>query len=125
MKSHSFALIALWAFSSLASASVMHLDISQDGDIALDLDTKQKKEESPKRSRTAKPVYGPRGTAHVLDEYDIDLDYETHRGFLVDDVLYPQCNYRINANHLQGFPKLREIQQHPICRASNGREPLS
>jgi hypothetical protein len=61
--------------------------------------------------------------AHVLDKYDIDLEYETHRGFLDDTVLLPRRK-KNDAYQDKGKHKLHKIQQYPLCRTTNGRKPF-
>jgi hypothetical protein len=84
MKSHSFTLIGLWAFSLLANAGEVHIDISSDGDVALDVNTEEQIiADRPRRQRAARPVYKPRNKPQVFDDdYIVDIWPGKHRGFL-------------------------------------------
>lgn len=76
-------LLGLTTLSFLAEANVVHVGVSQNGDVAVEIDTKQQEAPTaPKRGRLDKPIYAPRQRAHVLDKYEVDLDYEIHSGLL-------------------------------------------
>lgn len=71
------------AFGLLVSAS-LHIDISSDGDVAIELDTDQVKHPHqglPKQSKIHNPVFLNHKKLHVLKADEIDLGYEVHAGF--------------------------------------------
>ena len=89
MRAFSLAFAAFAAHGFLVAAATIHVDVSHEGDIELDLDTTAP---SASRSGSARQV-NHRGRAPTLPrsrvatdgpklgEFDVDLYYEIHRGF--------------------------------------------
>ena len=106
MKSHLFALVGFSTFSSLAGAGVVHVDVSSNGDVTLDINTEQQSvADPPKLLGTARPVYhlGKEPQVHD-DDYIVDIWPGKHRGFLVGEVychLYALPNWILTMQNLQ------------------------
>src|SRR5689334_16540907 len=88
MRVPNFVLTALAAQGLLASATSIHVDVSQDGDIAVDLNTDPRpapRVPTAKQSeRTRTREQGRKGSVKPLElkENQVDLWYEVHQGFL-------------------------------------------
>ncbi len=81
MRCQGLGFVALLALGLQVHASFVHVDVSRDGDVAVDVDMKRKVSARPERQQSGKPIYPPRKTAHVLEDYQVDLEYEIHAGF--------------------------------------------
>lgn len=82
MKCHPLGLAALLSFALHVHAASVHVDVSNDGDIAVDVGMKPKSFSRPERQRSGQPVHTSGKTAHKLEEYQVDLEYEIHGGVL-------------------------------------------
>lgn len=82
MKCHPLGLAALLSFGLHVHAALVHVDVSSDGDIAVDVGMKPQSFSRPERGRSGQPVRTSGKTAHKLEEYQVDLDYEIHGGVL-------------------------------------------
>ena len=82
MRCHSSGFATLLAFALHVHAAVVHVDVSRDGDIAVDVNMKPKSSLRSERGQSGQPVYAPRKAAHVLEDYQVDLEYEIHAGLL-------------------------------------------
>ncbi|KAG7008972.1 hypothetical protein G7Y79_00004g015560 [Physcia stellaris] len=82
------AIAALLSFGLHVQAVSVHLDVSDDGDIALDVGMKPKLASPLERGQSSPPVYPSRHAAKVLEEYQVDLDYEVHAGTLSENGKY-------------------------------------
>ncbi|KAI4267859.1 MAG: hypothetical protein L6R35_006820, partial [Caloplaca aegaea] len=85
MKCHPLGLAALLSFALHVHAASVHVDVSNDGDIAVDVGMKPKSFSHPERQRSGQPVHTSGKTAHKLEEYQVDLDYEIHGGVLSEN----------------------------------------
>ncbi|KAL9016553.1 MAG: hypothetical protein Q9180_008794 [Flavoplaca navasiana] len=85
MKCHSLGFVALLSFGLLVQASLVHVDVSSDGDIAVDVGTKPKSFSRPERGRSGRPIHTSGKTAHKLEEYQVNLGYEIHGGILSEN----------------------------------------
>ncbi|KAL8916037.1 MAG: hypothetical protein Q9172_006492 [Xanthocarpia lactea] len=85
MKCHPLGLVALLSFALHVHAALVHVDVSSDGDIAVDVGMKPKSFSHIGRARSGQPVRTSRKTAHRLEEYQVDLDYEIHGGVLSEN----------------------------------------
>jgi len=77
--------LALTIFAFLAKAGHVHVDVSDNGDVAVDIDTTPQRSSSSARVRPAmpeKPIYPSRQHAHIIADDEVDLGYEIHKGFL-------------------------------------------
>ena len=82
MKLLTFVLTTLPAILYLVSAGTVHLDISSSGDVAVDIDTHAQKSTSFPEARAKKSFRPRRPKAQILEDYQVDLYYEIHQGFL-------------------------------------------
>ncbi|KAI4122739.1 MAG: hypothetical protein LQ341_007275, partial [Variospora aurantia] len=85
MKCHPLGLAALLSFALHVHAASVHVDVSNDGDIAVDVGMKPKSFSRPERQRSGQPVHTSGKTAHKLEEYQVDLEYEIHGGVLSEN----------------------------------------
>lgn len=69
MRVHSLGFVALSGFGLLVDAGLIHVDV------AVNVDTKQQSSENAKPGQSGKPV-------RVLEDYQVDLEYEIHSGSL-------------------------------------------
>lgn len=77
MKPLHLTLIALSQLCWLGQTEVIHLDVSNDGDVVIDIDT-----EPNSHQINFNHGIGAEESHLVLGEHDVDLHYEVHRGFL-------------------------------------------
>ena len=81
MKCRSLGLVALLPFAAHVHAAV-HIDVSHDGDISVDMAMEPKSSLRPERGQSSQSIYPSRNAAHVLEDYKVDLEYEIHGGVL-------------------------------------------
>lgn len=84
MRTNRTLLTVFSAFCCLAQAGVVHLDVSDHGDISVDIHAEAGHMPSDSRysggdDSTHEQVETQRAT---FDQYDVSLPYEVHRGFL-------------------------------------------
>ena len=82
MRYHSLGLATLLAFGLHVYAAAVHVDVSRDGDIAVDVDTKPKSSLRSERRQSAQHGFPSKKAAHVLEDYQVNLGYEIHAGTL-------------------------------------------
>lgn len=82
MRCHWLGFATLLAFALHVHAASVHVDVSWDEDIAVDVDMKPKTSLGPERGQSGQSVYPSRKAAHVLEDYQVDLGYEIHAGLL-------------------------------------------
>ncbi|KAL8877060.1 MAG: hypothetical protein Q9198_004852 [Flavoplaca austrocitrina] len=88
MKCHPLGFAALLSFGLHVQAALVHVDVSSDGDIAVDVGTKPKSSSRPERGRSGQPIHTSRKTAHKLEEYQVDLESGIHGGVLSENGKY-------------------------------------
>jgi hypothetical protein len=82
MKTGFLTVAALSAFSLFVNARVLHLDVSDGGDVSVDIDLDQKPSGRTRRGSTDRAVPPLLKKVRTLADYQVDLDYEVHQGFL-------------------------------------------
>ena len=93
--------LALSIHAVIANANRVHVDISQNGDIAVDIDNNKASPTRQKPERVDKPIYPSRNKAHVLEKYEVDLGYEIHSGLLsVSTIATSRTRIRLRQIHL-------------------------
>ncbi|KAL8887208.1 MAG: hypothetical protein Q9215_005194 [Flavoplaca cf. flavocitrina] len=85
MKCHTLGFAALLSFGLHLHAASVHVDVSSDGDIAVDVGAKPKSFSRPERGRSGQPIRTSGKTAHKLEEYQVDLDNGIHGGVLSEN----------------------------------------
>ena len=82
MKCHPLGFAALLTLALRVHTAFVHVDVSANQDVAIDVNNKPKSASRPERGQSSQPVYRPRKVAHILKDYEVDLDYEIHGGVL-------------------------------------------
>jgi len=71
-------LYVLVTFTITVWAAVIHINVPTEGGVSVDIDA----DSSNLRSKPAGLKSSPSFQARVLGDYQVDLDYEIHQGFL-------------------------------------------
>ena len=84
MKTFKTLLATFSAFCWLAQAGVIHLDVTNNGDITVDIDSgpQDLQSENPCVESDDNPYHQVETQHTIFDQYDVTLPYEVHRGFL-------------------------------------------
>lgn len=84
MKTFKTLLATFSALCWLAQAGVIHLDVTNNGDATIDIDTEPQDLQSENRciESDGHPCHQIETQQIVFDQYDVTLPYEVHRGFL-------------------------------------------